>query len=301
MLRIVLGLIVLGLTAGTSLAQSRWTAELIEKPKLPAEIVPEARKAAPGNFAHMLTAVAETGDVSAAWYSQPTNRYAHGVLGDRTEGGALVVQRSNGRKLTYRLEPYEVFEDIAPRIADLDRDGRSEVVTILSSLAEGASIAIFEISGDTLRKVVSTPFIGRPNRWLNIAAIAPFARGGGQQIAFVATPHIGGKLGFLGYLNGRLTMLGAAQGYSNHVIGSTELRLAAAADTDGDGVAELALPSNDRKSLIIAALTQSGVRNIASVSLPSPIDKAIATSGSGQTTTFTVGLENGKVYTIARK
>ncbi|MCB1450327.1 MAG: hypothetical protein KDJ67_09460 [Nitratireductor sp.] len=296
-LMLLLGIVAL---APVAYAQESWTATRLNKKQVTPALFAETRPAAPSGIPYMLKAEAASGDIVAAWYSQPTTRYDHGVLGDKIEGGALVVQKANGRTYNYRLSPLEVFEDIAPRIADLDGDGVSEVVTILSSLPGGASIAIFGMNGDTVEKLVSTPFIGRPNRWLNIAAIAKFGRGAGKQIAFVATPHIGGNLGFLAYGNRQLALVKTASGFSNHKIGSPELRLGAAADIDGDGVSELALPGNDRKSLKIVRLTSDGIKTLASVSLPSPIDKAIIAEGTGKATTFTVGLENGSAYKIAR-
>jgi hypothetical protein len=48
-------------------------------------------------------------------------------------------------------------------------------------------------------------------------------------------------------------------------------------------------------------LRRNGVAELGSADLPSPINKAIAVSGSGDKTVFTVGLENGGVYEIKRQ
>lgn len=288
--------------AAPAMAAGGWVAERVEKPTVPAQIVAQPLVAAPSDIADMLTAVGpEAGGIVRAWYSQPTNRYPHRALGDTTEGGALVVERADGREFTYRLGEIEVFEDLYPRIADLDGDGAAEVVTIRSSLVAGASLTIYGLNGDTLVEKAATPFIGQPFRWLNIAAIDHFLGLGTREIAFVVTPHIGGKLGFVHYEGGRLTVVAAQPGFSNHVNHTTELRLAAAADVDGDGRVDLALPSQDRKRLRIMALKRDGLAEIGSADLPSPIDKAIAVSGSGEQAVFTVGLENGSVYEIRRQ
>ena len=286
-------------------AQERWTATELTNTTLPAEIVRETRAPAPGGIPHMLTATAsgEPGrdvSIARAWYAQPTSRYGHGVLGDRIEGGALVVGLSNGRQVSYRLDETLVFEDIAPRIADLDGDGAYEVVTILSHLRQGAAVAIFALSGDVLVKRAQTPFIGRANRWLNIAAIDHFSGGNTPDIAFVATPHIGGKLGFLKYLRNTVLLFATDAGYSNHVIGSPELRLSASADIDGDSRPELALPSADRSTLRIVGFTTNGLKELARASLPGRIDKAILAAGSGNDASFTVGLEDGRIFKISR-
>jgi hypothetical protein len=151
-----------------------------------------------------------------------------------------------------------------------------------------------------MEPIAHTPDLGQPNRWLNIAAIAPFGGGKTPEIAIVATPHIGGKLAFLKYENRRLRVVAAQAGFSNHVIGSIELRLSAIADADGDGRIDLALPSQDRKRLRIVSLNGQTIREIAYADLPSPIDKAIAVEGPAGNPVFTVGLENGTVYRVHR-
>ena len=279
-------------------AAETWIVERVAKPKAPPEILPQPLAAAPGGVPDMLLAVAATGDIAAAWYGEGTGRHRHGALGDTTEGGALFTQTRDGRRLSYRLGVGSVFEDLHPRIADLDGDGKSEIVTIESSLATGASIAIFSASGSALERIAATPHIGQPNRWLNIAAIAPFAGGGTLEIAFVATPHLEGKLAFLRFERGRLTLLAAEPGYSNHVFGSRELRLAAVLDADGDGRPELALPTLDRKALRIVRLKGAAIEIVALAALPAAIDKAIAVAGSGKDTVITVGLADGSVHTV---
>jgi len=281
-------------------AAEAWIAEKVEKPELPREIVAQSLAPAPSRIPAMLTATAESGGISRAWYAEPTSRYRHGILGDNIEGGALAAELANGRRISYRLNELHVFEDLYPRIADLDGDGKSEIVTILSSLISGSAVAVFAPSGETFEPVSRTPFVGRPFRWLNIAAIAPFGGGRIPEIAIVTTPHIGGKLAFLRLENRRLRIVAAADNFSNHAIGSTELRLSTIADVDGDGRVDLALPSADRKRLRIVTLDRRNIREIAFADLPAAIDKAIAVEGPAGNPVFTVGLENGAVYRIHR-
>ena len=68
--------------------------------------------------------------ITSAWYSQPTRRYNHGVLGDSVEGGGLSVKDGKGNLYNYQLPDDSVFEDITPRLVDLDGDGKAEVITI---------------------------------------------------------------------------------------------------------------------------------------------------------------------------
>ncbi|MGI9400872.1 MAG: hypothetical protein ACR2O0_06425 [Rhizobiaceae bacterium] len=280
-------------------AQEDWKIREVEDREAFLEAIAETRVPAPSEIPNMLTATEPASPtIVEAWYSYPTGRYRHGVLGDAIEAGALVVKLKNGRTITLRLPETQVFEDIAPRIADLDNDGRPEVVTILSSLNRGASIAVFGLSGNALVKIASTPFIGIPNRWLNIAGIASFTGNSAPEIAFVTTPHIGGRLGFLRYVPNTLLSFGGMAGFSNHVIGSPELRLSAIADVNDDGRPDLALPSADRMTLRIVGFTNSGFSEIGRARLPAPIDKAILTGENDGEPIFTVGLEDGSVYEV---
>ena len=64
-----------------------------------------------------------------AQYAQPTTRYPHGILGDAIEAGQLIVLK-DGEIYTHTLDDQYVFEDIRPRLFDVDNDGQMEMVTI---------------------------------------------------------------------------------------------------------------------------------------------------------------------------
>jgi len=240
------------------------------------------------------------GDIHSAWYEKPTTRYGHGILGDRIEAGALVVRKRDGETVSLTLPDNEVFEDLYPRLADLDGDGATEVVTIRSSLSDGGSVTLYGLQDGRLVERASTGFIGLANRWLNIAGIDRFSGTDFLEIAYVRTPHIGGTLFLYRFADGRLSKIASLHGFSNHQIGSRELRLSAVADLDGDGRMELALPSDDRATLRIVGLGKGGLSERASVPLPARIDKAMSVSGSGGKTRFTVGLDDGSVYVVTR-
>lgn len=218
-------------------------------------------------------AVARDGDIRRAWYAAPTNRYAHGVLGDATEGGALIVKDESGREAKFDLPQSQVFEDLTPRIHDLDGDGSNEVVTIRSSKTGGSAVAIYGLRDGTLVELGVGSENGRPNRWLNIAGIVPDGSGAATVYA-VRTPHIGGRLFSLAYANGRITETNDIAGdVSNHVIGSRDLGLSAVSDFDGDGSPDLVLPSQDRMRL------RFPLSNLPDIALPGPIDTSIAVVG----------------------
>lgn len=231
-----------------------------------------------------------TGDIRRAWYAEPTGRYGHGVLGDRIEGGALAVTDAAGNPHLLRLPQTHVFEDITPRIADLDGDGANEVVTIRAALDAGAAIAIYGLRDGQLVELAATPEIGTPNRWLNIAAIVPGDRGG-RVIYAVRTPHLRGTLFSVAWDGKRLRMIDdVATDVSNHVIGSRELDLSWAGILETGRPGVLVLPSQDRRRLRFALASHADIR------LPGAIDKAIVFK-DGWLVTAT---ENGRLLAIRR-
>lgn len=239
-------------------------------------------------------------DIVRAWYSEPTDRYEHGILGDRIEAGALVAIDAAGQRYTMRLCPGFVFEDLAPRIADLDEDGTAEIVTIRTDITAGAAIAIYEIRDGHLAEIAATEPIGIPNRWLNIAGIADFTGDGRPDIALVKTPHIGGNLEIWTLRSGLLTRVASAEGFSNHAIGSTELGLSATAKIDGDDVPDLALPNAERTLLRMISIRNGVIRQIASVTVGGRIATAIGVLEPAGGPIFLMGLEDGRTVAISR-
>lgn len=189
--------------------------------------------------------------VAAAWYGTPTTRYRHAILGDAIEAGSLHVALPDGQTFHLDLPDDQVFEDRTPRIADLDGDGLFEIVTIRSFSRLGGSIALYGIRDGDLIELAATEPIGRANRWLNVAGIADYASRGTDQIAYVETPHIGGTLYFVEWRGRKLVPVAALRGFSNHKIGSRWQNLSADIDYDGNGSLDIAVPSNDRRTLRI--------------------------------------------------
>ncbi len=237
-------------------------------------------------------------DVRKAWYIQPTRRYDHGILGDAIEAGGLAVETASGKTISLSLPNDQVFEDRIPRLTDLNGDGKAEIITILSSLSKGASIAVFTLKGEKLVLKAKTPFIGRSYRWLNIAGIADFNGDGRKDIAGVWTPHIGGTLKIWTLLEGRLKKIGSLAGFSNHFIGSQEQRLSAIHDVSGNGKKDLILPSADRQSLRMVGFVKGRLRELARIKLPYKIDKAIEARDNNGKAIITLGLENDATYAV---
>ncbi len=98
-----------------------------------------------------------------------------------------------GRQFHYLLDSGTVFEDRRVRLVDLDGNGRDEAVVIQSYLDEGAALSVFALGADGVDVVSEVPAIGRLNRWLNPVGAADFDGDGVIELAYVETPHIGGK------------------------------------------------------------------------------------------------------------
>jgi hypothetical protein len=299
-MRLVLGAVFGFFGVSSAMAQG-WSVVPLDPSAYPPEIVAEQGAPAPDGLPDGRVARSETGDIRAAWYIQPTTRYRHAILGDAVEAGGLRVALADGQELSLELPDTQVFEDRTPRLADLDGDGRIEIVTIRASIFEGGSVAVYGVADGTLVERGTTGYIGLSNRWLNVAGIADFLGEGGLQIAHVRTPHIGGTLIVDRFTEDGLAPVADLYGFSNHVIGDIEQRLSAVVDIDGDGRVDLAIPSRDRRALRFVAVDPNGLREIATVPVPGRINKAILAEGAGDSLRFVVGLSDGSVVAVSRQ
>ena len=159
------------------------------------------------------------GDIRTAAYDDATGRYAHGVLGDATEAGRLVVSLADGTCLRAALPETAVFEDISPRIADLDGDGRNEVIVVESTRDAGGSLSVYGVRDGALREIAASPHIGRPNRWLAPVGIADVDGDGRIEIPVVDRPHLARVLQIWEWRDGGLHLEAQMEGVTNHRIG----------------------------------------------------------------------------------
>lgn len=266
-----------GLLAGAAapgMAESAW-AQLAPKPILPGpadgggEDGPQGRFKRPKHDSPLPGGKLARGtrNIAAAWFSGPTQRYRHFALGAQHEAEALIVSTSDRRAYRLVLPPDSVFEDREPRIADVDGDGQDEVIVVRSYLKEGAALAIAAVRNNELKIIAETPPIGQPFRWLNPAGVGDLDGDGKPEIALVRTPHIAGELQIWTMRGGALVKRFEADDVSNHVAGSSHLKLSAIGDFNGDGVADLAIPAFDRRSLRYLTAKGGRLREYARVTL----------------------------------
>ena len=233
---------------------------------LPVSALPDARLLSDGTGRLLL-------------YSNPTSRYAHGVLGDAFEAGGITLVETQPEQMVTAVIPIpkpSVGEGIAPIWADLTGDGEREIIVTLSNADQGAQIVLFNQAGE---QIAAGPPIGRGSRWRHQLAVAPFAPDGSLELAAVLTPHIGGVVEFYRLEADGLKIVAQLPGYTSHVLGTRNLDMAAAGDFDGDGRYELLLPNQPRTELGVIRRTAEGATVAWTVSL----DGVLSTNVAGVT------------------
>ena len=160
----------------------------------------------------------------SARFADPTNRYPHNVLGDLPGFGALEVELADGMRLRLVLPEIRVFEDIAPRLWDIDGDGIPEIVVVESDQRLGARLTAWTVQqapdgtrGISLR--AAGDFIGRRFRWLAPVGMADFTGDGRPEIAYVTMPHLANRLVLVRLDGDRFSPVAQMDGVSNHRIG----------------------------------------------------------------------------------
>ena len=234
-------------------------------------------------------------DILKAWLAGPTNRYKHGVLGDDLEASRLVVELSDGDILKLELPHSRVFEDLEPRLQDLDGDNNDEILVVESDVNLGASLAIYSVMNRHIMRRAMTPFIGQSSRWLNPLGVGDFDADGSLDVAIVVTPHIGGILRLYHFTEPTLSQFGEIRGVSTHQIGSTELGLGRIVSlrTGNDG---LLLPDQSRRTLILLRWSSNSIDELDRVDLPARISSSLIPTDDVNRWSF--GLDNGQYLEV---
>ena len=166
----------------------------------------------------MLATSACADTILSAEYAAPTDRYAHGILGDAIEWGELRLTTDSGTRV-FTLPRDRVFEDVAPRLADLDGDGTPEVIVVETLNTAGAQLAVYDATG----KIAATPHIGRTNRWLSPIGAGDLDGDGQIEIAYIDRPHLAKTLRVWRFSDGQLRHVADLGGLTNHRIGEADI------------------------------------------------------------------------------
>ncbi|MGH1354380.1 MAG: FG-GAP repeat domain-containing protein [Thalassovita sp.] len=158
-------------------------------------------------------------DIVGAEFIQPVDRYHHDILGDTPEWGGMRMRLSDGRALTVTLPEAKIFEDIAPRLVDVDGDGDAEVIAVETTNTVGARLTVWDETG----VIAATPNIGRRNRWLAPIGAADLDGDGKVEIAYIDRPHLARLLRVWRFDQGQLVLVAERDGLTNHRIGDAEI------------------------------------------------------------------------------
>jgi hypothetical protein len=217
----------------------------------------------------------------------PTDRYDHGVVGDRFEAsGVVFVSLETQEVVSQMTYDEDVIEGMVGMFADLDSDGIDEFILTVSNAESGARLVVLD---DQARVVAESDPIGQSGRWRHQIAAAPFGPNGEIELVDVRTPHIRGVVEYFSMQNGRLELVASLEGYSSHTIRSRNLDMAVAFDADGDGQAELVVPNQGKDELAVLKRVGDGIEVIMTL----PLDGVLSSN------VMAVEAADGRVILVA--
>jgi hypothetical protein len=170
-------------------------------------------------------------DVAWAWLASPTARYPHTSMGSVLHAGSLEAISKSGQSYRVQLPTQRVFEDLQPRLVDLDGDGRDEIIVIEADAERGAALVAYglpragSLHNQALEERARSTYVGLPFRWLNPVGFSDFDGDGRLDIASVTTPHIGGVLTLYRYAPPYIEAFAKVTDVSNHQMGDPNLQM----------------------------------------------------------------------------
>lgn len=251
-----------------------------------------AQAAEPANLVPRTSVAEGNGSIAAAWFAEPTSRYAHGALGDSIEAGALAFRLRDGTELRYRLPENRVFEDHQPRLLSLPSLGDLAMV-VESDSRLGARLALYGFTGKSIALQAPIalqaygPFIGTGHRWLAPVGVGDFDGDGKPDAALIVTPHLTGILRVYRLQAGALPLLAEAAGYSNHIYGQPEIVLSAVLPRPGGDW--IITPDREGRGLVALTVENGKLVEKRKHALPA---RAVRLEQAGAD--FTVVLEDGR-------
>lgn len=239
------------------------------------------------------TRVVTSGDLAAALVD-PTDRYAHGVLGDVLEAEAVeILDRCTDERTRIEISAPSVIEGISPLFADMDGDGVPEILITTSNEMVGARLEAWSVEGELIAR---SDVIDRGRRWRNQLGVGPTSPEGGIEIIDVRVPHLTGLVEFFRLSEDRLVRSAKLPDFTSHVLGSRNLDMGVLVDTTGDSRPEVLVFSRDRQQLAAITRTADG----AEVTTAQPLDGQGVTNISvhvvGTSASLAVGTTNAVLH-----
>ncbi|HKZ08306.1 MAG TPA: VCBS repeat-containing protein [Methylomirabilota bacterium] len=211
--------------------------------------------------------------------SDPTDRFGHGILGDRVEAAGVTVIGVTPFGLSLRgrhTVAGAAYEDLVPVLAPISEGGRPAVLLARSAGEPGTVVAALVWRDGSLVPLAESPAPSPGNDWVHVIGTANLGGDGAPEVVAVRLPHSGGVLIALRRRGAALAVVAQAPGFGSHAAGSRNQDQALVADFDGNGRPEVVLPRQSRVAL--AALELDGSRWVErwSVTLRGPIESNLA-------------------------
>ena len=241
-----------------------------------------------------------SGRIARVWLADPTKRIEDSPIGPWV-AGTLVLEDNTTEQYRLELPLNQAFEDLRPRIADIEGNGEQTVFVVRSGIEEGAALIALRLEGEGLLRIAAeTPPAGRPQGWLNPVGIADFTGDGRKLVAAVASPDLGGELQLWDFTGHAFKRRFSVPGVSNHLPGSAIVDMAVVGDFEANQSASIALPDAARKVIRILSFWHGEVAEPADVRLPAPVvTEIVGIAGAlGARPMLLMGLEDGELVLL---